>query len=1640
MVGVRGDVPLNADAAKLNASLAALAAKVAALGQKTSHLQLDANTKAIVAKIAAIDAQISHLGEAMGKMEAEVDITAASTKILALDAQARVLRDELANLKLKADTTSFHAQLVAAQAELEALTKERDINIGVDIDTGVIARASAALAGLFTKADNPAQFAAGWGIFGRALNGITGNISLLHVALDATLEAVISIGTAAAAAAIGIAAMEPAAENVALQLQAIDTVNEALGNQIPALSRQFDALTQSLAPQVIEAFGGALDLVNQNSGVLEVTARKVVTLIDDWVAELDVWAKSQNAIGGILQTGVGFLSQFATIFAHLGEALLGLLKANPGTAEFLLSIVDGFAKILDWASKLPAPLLQLVLLFASIHTWANVLGGVLSKMPGLLGNVGAALVKLLSGPTGLVVIALTALAVELGRAWDTSSVTVAKAISSINAALDSMTTAEAFFALPAAIGALNDQLKAVNSGGLAAIEQNWTGLNDIWQRSGDKLKVLGSDLAGVVTGSTLHELESFGNFFKDLFTSNAGDKEALVQEKQDVANLNDEINKLLGNSRNLDAEIGSLGRQGFNFTQALALMSLAGVQVNDSFALMAQKVDNLIKGYEAISVRGGILANSVNAITFAAGLQETKVTDLNSAWDTFISTVTGSESSFASVENDIEGLFSAAAQGGAHLTDSNGKVSSSFGQLAGSAGKAKVSFSGLDTTSLSLQQTFDSSVTGANALLDSLTLQATAAGLGQKGTNLLAQATKDLIIQLLPAASGSKTLTAELYALAQRGGFTGADSFKALSAWVGKTKDPMQSLQGVVQTFTVASAGLTTDVQNLSVALGTTLAGAMSTAVFLASGGQKSFTDFAKAVLASGGNLSKVTPSAKTLADQLIKITGNTADAEKEFDSFAIGALHLTKTQADALWKSVAGGSQTMAQAAAAVTKSTTSIAGDFKNQKDAAGVAKLGVDLLTASIALNGVKSDATKNARAALIADMVKAGVNATVSQTDVDKYTAAVAKNGATSDQAQQARQRLIADILKASNNAVQGQLDMTAFTTSVETTGNKSDATRSARQRLIQDLENSGLSAKTATGLVDGLQRSIDAMHGKTVTVGVIGTGSGDITISGKGTGVNIVDQILLRGTGFARGGQVGGSGNHDTVPAMLTPGELVVPKGMVAAGAVDHLRGKLPGFAGGGLVGMVDSASSAISSEAGVIMAAQAKAIVAAETAAIKKAQAAQLAKELGGPLGVGTSAGEIANGRQIYNYLLNNLFGGTKIAAAGATASIWGESNWDPFAQGTGGRGLIGWTPPSTISNTAFAGGMATQLPAILKFVVDSGDLNVIAAMDSATSVLEAANEWGVGVERFGINDVHPEGVALATSFMARGGMVPGYASGGLVTDETKEKNAFAAIHSAVTTSLAHPAGYFLTHKTSLTDELATLVKRQAAEQTAYAALSGKGLTKANLSKFATQARDEIATTKDKFLSTAEPSLDKALAAALTAVSTAGSAPASPAAATKSKAASKAASKKVAAAAKSAVVGMNGGPLTHAQYLDDAAEVRGLSLSAIRKSPHLEHVWHLLHLQHLADVGMANGGMVFDRGGTLAPGPNLVWNHTGKPEHVTPDGGGGAVTVNLHVHGPVGSQAELARWLKESVRELVRVKGGGNVQRAFGRP
>lgn len=113
-----------------------------------------------------------------------------------------------------------------------------------------------------------------------------------------------------------------------------------------------------------------------------------------------------------------------------------------------------------------------------------------------------------------------------------------------------------------------------------------------------------------------------------------------------------------------------------------------------------------------------------------------------------------------------------------------------------------------------------------------------------------------------------------------------------------------------------------------------------------------------------------------------------------------------------------------------------------------------------------------------------------------------------------------------------------------------------------------LRQLGIYAVTTSKLIIALKTSIGT------TLGI----AGGIALIALGTLISAAASRFSGGVqGFATGGLVGGTGNRDTVNAMLTPGEFVITKSAVQRIGVDRLeamnKGAAPtNFAGGGIVG------------------------------------------------------------------------------------------------------------------------------------------------------------------------------------------------------------------------------------------------------------------------------------------------------------------------------------------------------------------------------------------------------------------------------------------------------------------------------------
>jgi hypothetical protein len=173
----------------------------------------------------------------------------------------------------------------------------------------------------------------------------------------------------------------------------------------------------------------------------------------------------------------------------------------------------------------------------------------------------------------------------------------------------------------------------------------------------------------------------------------------------------------------------------------------------------------------------------------------------------------------------------------------------------------------------------------------------------------------------------------------------------------------------------------------------------------------------------------------------------------------------------------------------------------------------------------------------------------------------------------------KNNFLSQLTKIGANTPGVSKDVGALANAVLKTGTQSSATRSDRSKLITDLENAGLSAKGATGLVNSLQSSIGRLKGKNVNVGVLMTGSGKVSLAPiPGVGGFTKAQLLL-GEGRAAGGAVTGPGGpkSDAIPIWASNGEYMMQASAVAKYGLPLMHALNSGkFASGGQISAISS--------------------------------------------------------------------------------------------------------------------------------------------------------------------------------------------------------------------------------------------------------------------------------------------------------------------------------------------------------------------------------------------------------------------------------------------------------------------------------
>jgi TP901 family phage tail tape measure protein len=244
---------------------------------------------------------------------------------------------------------------------------------------------------------------------------------------------------------------------------------------------------------------------------------------------------------------------------------------------------------------------------------------------------------------------------------------------------------------------------------------------------------------------------------------------------------------------------------------------------------------------------------------------------------------------------------------------------------------------------------------------------------------------------------------------------------------------------------------------------------------------------------------------------------------------------------------------------------------------------------------------------------------------------------------------------------------------------------SKAAATTLQNQISFLQATGDKSKFVTDEIDALKTALAGLKAKTIPIIVHGDG----TFSVQGNAVKA----------RAAGGLItGGTPGRDSVLAALMPGEVVVPVPMVNAGAVDHLRGRLPGFAAGGIVPTYSGApapgeASWITGDynATVAIIEQATAAATAKAVAAAKAKAvAAAAASSAGAAGVpGAGGGNAGANQSLAQSMAPQWSSGTQWAD---WVALWNrESGWNQYAKNpsSGAYGIPQALPASKMGAAA---------------------------------------------------------------------------------------------------------------------------------------------------------------------------------------------------------------------------------------------------------------------------------------------------------------------------------------------------------------
>ena len=294
----------------------------------------------------------------------------------------------------------------------------------------------------------------------------------------------------------------------------------------------------------------------------------------------------------------------------------------------------------------------------------------------------------LMGWVGLAIAALAGLAL----AFDKDRTAVQSWVDSVNQAVANDTPAQALDTLSNSL-ILNREYLAQNESQLRSYSpamqnfaQNANGVTKVLpgvSEGMDKVSIAADKMVGhFLSGQA--GFQAIGHWF----TSLAGARTAALN----IDTLTRAQQQWVAQSQNVAVRAAELAHAyGTSFTGALELASQAGVKLQDNLTKTGQltfqqrvQIGDYTQGLLDMGQTTGEVGADMNALAIQSGLQASKVSELNQAWDQFMQNLTGGTAGLAGFNNSLSNMMDKTASAKENLASYAGQINLTTSSFANS--------------------------------------------------------------------------------------------------------------------------------------------------------------------------------------------------------------------------------------------------------------------------------------------------------------------------------------------------------------------------------------------------------------------------------------------------------------------------------------------------------------------------------------------------------------------------------------------------------------------------------------------------------------------------------------------------------------------------------------------------------------------------------------------------------------------------------------------------------------------------------------------------------------------------------------------------------------------------------------------